>query len=574
MGASKEALQRDVVSLSGDSLALDRVIELTTDAILERDLRGNKERARELLEEALSINPENTTTNYQMALTLANSSSSKEELMSYAKAALKGDSTNKWIVDAYAQSLIENNRLKEAIGAYHKLIKLDPNEPNNYRILAYLYKYTDQTYKAIEVLDSAELKIGINPYLSSMKRGFLLSTNQDQKAIEQLKEEIANSPQDIDLRRSLANIYIKTRQNSLAEMEYKAALKIDSSLLSTNTEILSFYKEIGRKDEYFTIAHNILKRCNLSSEDGVKFVYSLLQDRNNLEKNYDEMLDVVSALEQIYPESLNVVKVRADILIYIDRIDEALNIYKTHARKSPSDVEFYKSILRLETYSNRLDSVNLYAKEATKRFAEDQDLHMKIGSARQQLDDFKGAIKSYNKALQLETNDTIKSIIWGSIGDSEYYYSLIQESPRQASKSRLRCYEAYDMALKHNKDNSYILNNYAYFLCEDEDGDLSRAREMSKRSLELDDKSANNLDTYGWILYKFGLYFEAEKHLRKAIALDPENAEIHLHYGDVLAKQRKYFMAEIYWDRAEKYGYDKEEIRRRKEEIKDKKSEQ
>ncbi len=83
----------DVVSPSGDSLALRPIVRLTSEGVVQRELYDDKTRARELFEQALKGDSMDVTANYQMAV-LLQQQTPKEALL-YAKRAFEGDTTNK-----------------------------------------------------------------------------------------------------------------------------------------------------------------------------------------------------------------------------------------------------------------------------------------------------------------------------------------------------------------------------------------------------------------------------------------------------------------------------------------------
>lgn len=97
------------------------------------------------------------------------------------------------------------------------------------------------------------------------------------------------------------------------------------------------------------------------------------------------------------------------------------------------------------------------------------------------------------------------SSIFSMAGDA--YYS---------AKEREKAYSAYRKSLELYPDNILSLNNYAYFLSEEE-RDLEKALEMSSKAVEGDPENPTYLDTYAWILYKLGRYQEALEYQRKAI---------------------------------------------------------
>ncbi|MFI3283253.1 MAG: tetratricopeptide repeat protein, partial [Rikenellaceae bacterium] len=205
----------DVVSLSGDSLRLDRVVELTSDGVVQRDLYGDRIKAKSLFEEALALREDDVAANYQMSILLHGEDAQKALI--FAKRAYDADTTNKWSQEQYAQTLLMLGRYDDAQALFRKMIAREDNNPDYYRVLALLYQYTQRPHTAISVLDSAELKVGKNPFLSRIKQGLLLLTHQEQRALDDALEMVANTPYDIQSRLSLADVYVAMGRDSLAE---------------------------------------------------------------------------------------------------------------------------------------------------------------------------------------------------------------------------------------------------------------------------------------------------------------------------------------------------------------------
>ncbi|MCU0354765.1 MAG: tetratricopeptide repeat protein [Cytophagales bacterium] len=111
---------------------------------------------------------------------------------------------------------------------------------------------------------------------------------------------------------------------------------------------------------------------------------------------------------------------------------------------------------------------------------------------------------------------------------------------------------AYEAVLANDPDNAAVLNNYSYFLSLRKQK-LEKARQMSKRLVELHPDNASYLDTHAWVLYMLKDYKEARKHLEVA-AKSGDNGTILEHYGDVLYKLGEAEKAVEMWMRAKKAG--------------------
>lgn len=97
-----------------------------------------------------------------------------------------------------------------------------------------------------------------------------------------------------------------------------------------------------------------------------------------------------------------------------------------------------------------------------------------------------------------------------------------------------RAYAMYEEALKVNPNAVSVLNNFAYFLCE-EGKQLKKAEKMARRVIELEPDNATYLDTYGWILYLLKKPKDAKPHFKRAMIYGGKDSDVILeHYSIVL----------------------------------------
>jgi Tfp pilus assembly protein PilF len=106
----------------------------------------------------------------------------------------------------------------------------------------------------------------------------------------------------------------------------------------------------------------------------------------------------------------------------------------------------------------------------------------------------------------------------------------------------------FDKAISINKEDLTVLNNYAYYLAE-QNVRLKEAEEMAKRVIEMEKDNPTFLDTYAWVLYKRGKLREAAKIMETIVGSGNEtDAEWHEHYGYILMKQKKCREAIFNWN--------------------------
>ena len=145
-----------------------RSIYLFTKGIKEAFIARDTAAARAALEQAAAADSTYGATWYELAgLSLYNDTKSA---LRYAERAVRSDSTDKWYLLQLAQAQVLNERYRDAIGTYDRLREIDPQNPDNYRMLAILYDQVRQPFSAIAVLDSAEVRFGRIDLLSELKQ--------------------------------------------------------------------------------------------------------------------------------------------------------------------------------------------------------------------------------------------------------------------------------------------------------------------------------------------------------------------------------------------------------------------
>ena len=152
--------------------------------------------------------------------------------------------------------------------------------------------------------------------------------------------------------------------------------------------------------------------------------------------------------------------------------------------------------------------------------------------------------KKYEKAIELYT--TIMSVVEK---DSLNYADLLYR--RGGSFERLGEYEKSDKdlleALKIIPNNSYVLNYLAYSWLE-RDQNINKAILMLEKAYKENENDPYIIDSVGWGYFLVGKYNDAEKYMRRAIELMPNDPIVNDHYGDILWRLNRKIQAKYFWN--------------------------
>lgn len=481
----------------------------------------------------------------------------KFKVLKYAYEAFRADSTNKWYTENYASKLVATGLYSRAIPIYRRLMRLDARNMQSYYALAIIYGTSGMPYSAIAILDSAELRMGYNPYLADIKQHLLLDTHQYERAIEAGQRRIAEHPYDSEALTTLAQAYEAAGRDSLAGTTYERAFRLDTTDVNVISLITDYYYRKGDTERMLDYDAHLFSSPNLSVDSKLQRLTRYTSDRKTYRKYYLRIRSIMQGLAIDYPNHRGVVDAYAEHLLAGGDYAYALEYLRRHLDDESTTAIDYISVLQLEALMRNNELLQEDLQRALERFPDSLDILIFSGYILSDNGDYKGAIERFKSGLKHTSTGEEHSNLLGSIGD--VYHEI--------GKDR-SAFKYYRRALKHNADNALVLNNYAYFLSL-MDKRLDRAYEMSSRAVALEPDNASYVDTHAWVLHRLGRNEEAKRVMRQALTLSGQReATLLMHYGDILWALGETFMAETYWQNAVERGYDREEMDRHIEEIK------
>ena len=166
--------------------------------------------------------------------------------------------------------------------------------------------------------------------------------------------------------------------------------------------------------------------------------------------------------------------------------------------------------------------------------------------------------KKYEKAIDYYTQ-----IISSLNDDSDIKSDLLYR--RGGSYERLGSYKKSDEDLLHslkiNSGNANVLNYLAYSWLE-RDYKIDEAFQMLEKAYASKSNDPYIIDSIGWAYYLIDNYTEAEKYLKRAVELMPEDPTVNDHYGDILWKLNRKIQARYFWNNVLSFDDTDEDIRK------------
>ena len=156
----------------------------------------------------------------------------------------------------------------------------------------------------------------------------------------------------------------------------------------------------------------------------------------------------------------------------------------------------------------------------------------------------------YKKFKQYEQSIKFFSMVLSNIDiDSEVYADILYR--RGGSYERIGNFKKSDkdllQSLEISPEDPYVMNYLAYSWLE-RNYNVDEAIQMLERAYKQKKDDPYIIDSIGWGYYIIGDFINAEKYLKQAVQLMPDDPIINDHYGDVLWKLNRKLQAKYFWE--------------------------
>ena len=503
---------------------------------------GNFEAAKSLYEKCLTLNPKSAVTYYELASYYIQFEQYTKAI-DYAKKAVKLQPDNYWYKNLLGVLYKQTKQINKAIDVYKELTKLNPNVPDFYYELYYLHLGKSNLNKALKVLNQIENKFGISEFVILEKEKIYSFRNNFTKSEKEIKRLINTNPYEIRYYGILAEIYISQNKLDKAKETYDKMIQIDSTNGLMNLSLSNFYRMTGDIEKSFYHLGIAFRSPDLDIDTKIRMLVTLLQYSRRNVYLFSEAEKLLNILLEMYPQDIKVLSLYSDMLLDQQKDFEAYNTLLKILNLDASKYIIWEKVLMFEYSQKMWDSLLIHSSNSIEYFPLQQNLYFFKAIAEYELKKYNSADEtlSYLQTLPITNNDFLLEV-----------YSLHAEVLHKLGKNA-ESDEKFEKALKIDKNNRIILNNYSYYLSLRSDS-LDKAEKMILICLEIEPNNPTFLDTYAWILYKMNKLNEALKYIEKAYQLKKNDAEIIEHYGDILYKLGRYDEALEKWKEAYKTG--------------------
>lgn len=517
-----------------DSVAFDR---LYVEGI-KLKLTGNSGEALKFFEQCIKLNTESDATYYQMAQILiatGDIESGKKNL----KKAYEIDDKNLWYIMMLASTYYQEEKIDSAIIYYENAIKYYPEKTEMKMTLGNLYSENRKFDKANRIFESIDEEYGINKSSTVASVQNLMWAERYNEALDKIKQLLEIYPDEILYNGLLAEIYRGLGENNKAMEVYNNMIENYPEDPQTQLSLCDFLINQKRYKELFIIIDKVIMNDNIRREDKLTLFARMIETPAIVETNGNKLQVSLMVLEEEYKNDHVVQILRPEVLLKQNRYNEAENLLEEIIKKQPENYFAFEKLLLLYLDTGNFNKLEERGKECATKFNRSLLAKVLYATGAMENKNYETANEELRKATILAGNNQ-EMIMQVLSMKADIYYRM---------KEYEKAFETFEEALKTNKDDMMTLNNYAYYLAE-QDKRLKEAEEMARKVIEKEEYNNTYLDTYGWVLYKRGKLRGAEEIFKKIIERGGDDPEYYEHYGYILKKRKKCEDAIFYWEKA------------------------
>ena len=522
---------------------------------------GNLDAAYDLFRHSLAINP-SAAEAYFMLSSYEGVLQGDSAALAYVKKASELSPGNNAYLERLATGYIMTGDVDEAVKAYERLAHNSPERADVLNILVQLYGQQKDYDMMLDVLQRMEALEGDSEDLTLAKMRVYSMQGKKDEEFNALKAMSDKHPNDLNYRVMTGNWLLQNGKPAEAYAEYLKVLELDPENLSAKMSMIDYYRTSGQPLRADSLQEALLVSAKTPVENKVLLMRQVVADSESSGGDSTEVLSIFKKILGQPQETSDMAELYAAYLTLKqmpqDSIKKAL---EGVLAISPDNSAARFQLLQTVWTEQDFDSVVEISRQGLDYNPDEMAFYYVLGLAYVQKDDDDDALETFRRGVSQiddQSNPDLVSDFYAIMGDILHDKGYADEA-----------YAAYDSCLQWKDDNLGCLNNYAYYLSE-ENRDLEKAAQMSYRTVQAEPDNSTFLDTYAWILFKQKKYADALQYIDMAVENDTANSAVIIeHAGDIHAVNGDTEGAVKYWKEALEAGSDNAKAIRRK--IKEKK---
>lgn len=513
------------------------------DEAVKLQLAERYDEAYDLLKHCQEINPYAAEVYYLLAAYHGEMEQDTLAMNCYKKAAeLNPDNYD--YLERLAQVYISEGKLDEATDVYERLHEGNKERSDVLAMLLRLYSNSKDYEKMLHTIDRLEATDGPSEQLTLGRMSIYDQQGRKKEALNELKQLAHRHPNDLNYRVMMGNWLLQNDRKAEALGEYEHVLKEEPDNVLAQTALVDYYKADGQD----SVAHEMQERMLVSpktpSDTKILLIRQIIQENETMGNG--DSTHVLRLFERIYeanPKDAGMVSLWAAYMKLKEMPDDSVNVVLERVLAiTPDDSNARLELIQNTWKTQDYDRVIEQARQAQQYIPDEMAFYYFEGVAYYQKEMKEEALQAFRRGVGQINEQSNKHIV-------SDFYAMMGDILHDKGRSE-EAYAAYDSCLQWKDDNLGCLNNYAYYLSE-ENRELHKAEQMSYRTIKAEPTNSTFLDTYAWILFMQERYAEAQIYIDQAIQNDTAASAVLLeHGGDIHAQNNDIVKALELWQKA------------------------
>jgi Tfp pilus assembly protein PilF len=406
--------------------------------------------------------------------------------------------------------------------------------------LGNLYSENKKYDKANAIFESLDEKYGINQSTTVGAIKNLMYAERYNEALEKTLLLLKEYPDEILFNGLLAEIYSGKGDSEKAMGVYNRLLEKDPDNGETQLSLCDFLIKEKKYEELFQLLNTVILNDEISKEDKMSLFARLIGTPELLKENSTKLELTLMMLEEKYSNDDMIQLLRPEMMTQANKYSEAAARLEEIIKAQPDNYFAWEKMMLVYLDGKDYKKLEERAKECATKFNRSFMAKILYATGASENKNYETALEELRKADILAGEDKNMKMQVLSIRADVFY----------RMKDFEKAFRTFDEAIKADKEDITILNNYAYYLAE-QNLRLKDAEIMAEQVIKAEKNNNTYLDTYGWVLYKRGKIRDAEKVFETIINSSKEaDAEYFEHYGYILKKKNNCNKAVINWESA------------------------
>lgn len=520
----------------------------------------------ELLDAALSLNPDASEAVYEMAFlklsySLYSDSLSRIQGDSLLHLASRLEPSNLSYKETLAIYLANTGKFEEATKLYEDIVEAR-HSVEDLATLIWLYKQSGDFHGSIRTLERLERLEGKSEQLSLEKFQTYLAMKDSEHAYQAIEDLCKEYPLDLRYRVLMGDLFEQYGYHERALDIYRDVLTAEPENSYAQLSLLAYYKAAGADSLYNDLLRKVVLNPRTQTDAGFEAMRSFAIDHLYKSEDHEKVLSLFKEILARPQQTRDMAELCVSFMVAIDMpTDSIIPMLKLCLEIEPDHSLSRLQLLQIMLQRNDMEESVKICHEGEFFSPGEITYYYYEGIAFFRLGKNQEAIEALQRGtsrISDQTDIELASDIYGLIADIFHEEGQKEEA-----------YASYEKAIVYNQANLLCLNNYAYFLSLDE-RDLDKAEKMSRQVIEAEPENPTYLDTFAWILFKKKLYTQARIYIDETLKYSEEteeNASLYDHAGDIyyFCGERK--QALVFWNKALKLTSDETEKKKLKRKV-------